>query len=1125
MLKITKQSITLTKGDDASIQLIPRYKDKTAYVFLEGDRGVFRLKTGNTLIEKECDIYQDPNKMVVSFQPADTINLKPGIYRYEVELKTIYGFHYTFIADQTFIIGNEYEQRLQASGSNGSGNAGSNLPEIDGELTEDPVVSGEIQPTNPSVDYNNLTNKPKLNGVQIAGNHDNAYYGIPTELADLTADADHRTVSDTEKETWNAKSDFSGSYNDLTDVPEDLVEDAEYVHTDNNYTGAEKTKLGDIESGAEVNVQADWNETDTSSDAYIQNKPTIPAAQVNSDWNASSGVAEILHKPTLGTAAAKDYTGSVLENSTDLVESGAVKTAIDNAISSVYKPAGNKACAELVSALLIAANLGNVYNMTDDGVTTADFVEGAGKAIEAGDNVVIVDIGSSVYKFDLLSGMVDLSNYVQKSSTAGLIKNDGTIDQTAYAKQNEMSVSTNGDQTTIQLKNGTTATVINAHQDISGKANKSEMTVTPGTGSDADKTTIQLKSGTDATVLTQHQDISGKVDKEQGKGLSTNDYTTAEKEKLAAISTEANKVTASETNGNIQIDGTETTVYDDTELQGAVSDLEDDVEEIQGEITTETATIEGNPLNFSTKSAQNAKSTILSLEPIQDLHGYDKPWTGGAGKNLIGLNHSPNKAQVLNAVTIITQTDGSVELSTTSGNYPYLALYYRLKAGTYTVSIKATCSDSYTPILVIFKDGTSTALANNVTQGNNKTFTISEDTDVDVRFFTGGSAAPSTTRTITYYDVQLEENSTATSYEPYSNICPITGRTEIGILGCGKNLIDLTKYANGLVSLTVGDSIDNITTSSRYAYSPIYKLTDGIVTMKTLDISKVNWGCVVYGKNGKVVKNVNSDLTTSMNTFYQNTDEYDCIRVQFGAPSGVIADVNYVQIQLELGSQATSYKPYTKSTDLTISLGQTVYGGTLDVENGVLVVEKGIIDLGDYNYNWQTDNNRFVSTTQISNMKLPIDAYTPFNGVCSAFLVSNTDNVTGSYKGENIAIGVSDTLLRIQTKTTSDTTEFKTLVTGQKLVYELTTPTVINLEPHIIKLLKGVNNISVDDAGATITLTYRDGSVATLGDLTSAVDNLDSKIDESKILTDTATGDKYILVVTNGVLSVEQISN
>lgn len=35
----------------------------------------------------------------------------------------------------------------------------------------------------------------------------------------------------------------------------------------------------------------------------LSNKPTIPAAQVNSDWNANSGVARILNKPTLATVA------------------------------------------------------------------------------------------------------------------------------------------------------------------------------------------------------------------------------------------------------------------------------------------------------------------------------------------------------------------------------------------------------------------------------------------------------------------------------------------------------------------------------------------------------------------------------------------------------------------------------------------------------------------------------------------------------------------------------------------------------------------------------------------------------------------------------------------------------
>ena len=35
----------------------------------------------------------------------------------------------------------------------------------------------------------------------------------------------------------------------------------------------------------------------------LTNKPTIPAAQVNSDWNATSGIAQILNKPILSTVA------------------------------------------------------------------------------------------------------------------------------------------------------------------------------------------------------------------------------------------------------------------------------------------------------------------------------------------------------------------------------------------------------------------------------------------------------------------------------------------------------------------------------------------------------------------------------------------------------------------------------------------------------------------------------------------------------------------------------------------------------------------------------------------------------------------------------------------------------
>ena len=40
-------------------------------------------------------------------------------------------------------------------------------------------------------------------------------------------------------------------------------------------TGAQVTRLARIAEGAEVNVQSDYTETDTTADSFILNKPTI----------------------------------------------------------------------------------------------------------------------------------------------------------------------------------------------------------------------------------------------------------------------------------------------------------------------------------------------------------------------------------------------------------------------------------------------------------------------------------------------------------------------------------------------------------------------------------------------------------------------------------------------------------------------------------------------------------------------------------------------------------------------------------------------------------------------------------------------------------------------------------
>ena len=78
------------------------------------------------------------------------------------------------------------------------------------------------------------------------------------------------------------------------------------------------TKTSDLTNdgsdGTSTYVEADELATVATTGSYsdLTNKPTIPAAQVNSDWNANSGVEQILNKPTIPTV--NDATLTVTQN-------------------------------------------------------------------------------------------------------------------------------------------------------------------------------------------------------------------------------------------------------------------------------------------------------------------------------------------------------------------------------------------------------------------------------------------------------------------------------------------------------------------------------------------------------------------------------------------------------------------------------------------------------------------------------------------------------------------------------------------------------------------------------------------------------------------------------------------
>ena len=153
-----------------------------------------------------------------------------------------------------------------------------------------------------------------------------------------------------------------------------------------------------------------------------------------------------------GTAALKNSTDRVSPNNTDLVESQSVYSAINTALSSIYSPRGEITCAELTSELLISDNIGNVYETSDSGTTTALFLQGAGHPIAVGSNVGIINAGEGRILFNLMANAFDLTDYQKKELTQaveGATTVEGALGVLSTNKADKASSATAGDIATL----------------------------------------------------------------------------------------------------------------------------------------------------------------------------------------------------------------------------------------------------------------------------------------------------------------------------------------------------------------------------------------------------------------------------------------------------------------------------------------------------------------------------------------------------------------------------------------------------------------------------------------------------------------------------------------------------
>ena len=100
----------------------------------------------------------------------------------------------------------------------------------------------------------------------------------------------------------------------------------EHQSLDNYYTKTQVNEALTLKQDANTAFSGDYND--------LTNKPTIPAAQVNADWDASSGVAQILNKPTNVSVFANDA-GYLTEHQS--LNNYYTKLEVDNQFTAIDK--------------------------------------------------------------------------------------------------------------------------------------------------------------------------------------------------------------------------------------------------------------------------------------------------------------------------------------------------------------------------------------------------------------------------------------------------------------------------------------------------------------------------------------------------------------------------------------------------------------------------------------------------------------------------------------------------------------------------------------------------------------------------------------------------------------------
>lgn len=202
--------------------------------------------------------------------------------------------------------------------------------------------------------------------------------------------------------------------------------------------------------------------------------------------------------------------------------------------------------------------------------------------------------------------------------------------------------------------------------------------------------------------------------------------------------------------------------------------------EVGGSSEPVSKTVTGNPINITDAADAPIVSGEVTFEPQQDLHGYGKPWAGGTGKNLL-KNSSTSKTE--NGITFTVNADGTVTANGTATETTFLAisvdtstvngdLLFNGAIGGSGVTYNAFMWDVTSGGRCKKWDGTSNS-DNGFTNLNEVQIIQGHTVQYRMRVHVN-----QTVDNVKFYPMICASSETDPTFEPYSNICPITGYTD-----------------------------------------------------------------------------------------------------------------------------------------------------------------------------------------------------------------------------------------------------------------------------------------------------------------------------------------------------------